>query len=147
MPQLLLCCMQYHVILDRVIYIWISLQLMARMEAVIAGVAWWRDEMETFTGHRWIPLTKASDAGTWCFLWSAPKPRIEQTMKTPVIWEAIVLINTSLSWTYLLGNTVIDSNYFTHRYWLSLHHQHWGYPFVGKYHLNIISFPISRQST
>ena len=24
-----------------------------------------------FTGHRWIPLTKASDAGLWCFLWSA----------------------------------------------------------------------------
>ena len=26
-----------------------------------------------FTGHRWIPLTKASDAELWCFLWSAPK--------------------------------------------------------------------------
>ena len=25
-----------------------------------------------FIGHRWIPLTKASDAGLWCFLWSAP---------------------------------------------------------------------------
>ena len=25
-----------------------------------------------FTGHRWIPRTKASDAGLWCFLWSAP---------------------------------------------------------------------------
>ena len=23
-----------------------------------------------FTGHRWIPLTKASDAELWCFLWS-----------------------------------------------------------------------------
>ena len=25
-----------------------------------------------FTGHRWIPLTKASDAEVRCFLWSAP---------------------------------------------------------------------------
>ena len=25
-----------------------------------------------FTGHRWIPLTKAIDAELWCFLWSAP---------------------------------------------------------------------------
>ena len=25
-----------------------------------------------FTDHRWIPLTKASDAELWCFLWSAP---------------------------------------------------------------------------
>ena len=24
-----------------------------------------------FTGHRWIPHTKASDAELWCFLWSA----------------------------------------------------------------------------
>ena len=26
-----------------------------------------------FTGHRWIPLTKASDAELWCFLWSVPE--------------------------------------------------------------------------
>ena len=25
------------------------------------------------TGHRWIPLTKTSDAELWCFLWSAPE--------------------------------------------------------------------------
>ena len=25
-----------------------------------------------FTGQRWIPLTKASDAELWCFLWSVP---------------------------------------------------------------------------
>ena len=26
-----------------------------------------------FTGRRWIPLTKASDAELWCYLWSAPE--------------------------------------------------------------------------
>ena len=26
-----------------------------------------------FIGHRWIPLTKASDAELWYFLWSAPQ--------------------------------------------------------------------------
>ena len=26
-----------------------------------------------FTGHWWIPLTKASDAEVYCFLWSAPE--------------------------------------------------------------------------
>ena len=26
-----------------------------------------------FTGHRWIPHTKASDEELWCFLWSAPE--------------------------------------------------------------------------
>ena len=49
-----------------------------------------------FVGHRWIPLTKASDAELWCFLWSAPQETIEQTIETLVIWDAIVLILTSL---------------------------------------------------
>ena len=45
-------------------------------------VSWWRHQMEKifrvtgplcgeFTGLRWIPHTKASDAELWCFLWSA----------------------------------------------------------------------------
>ena len=34
----------------------------------VAGHLWWE-----FTGHRWIPRTKASDAELWCFLWSAPE--------------------------------------------------------------------------
>ena len=28
------------------------------------------------TGHRWIPLTKASDAELWCFLWSTPEQTV-----------------------------------------------------------------------
>ena len=31
-----------------------------------------------FTGHRWIPLTKASDAGLSCFLWYAPEKRLSK---------------------------------------------------------------------
>ena len=31
----------------------------------------WRES----TGHRWIPLTKAS---AWCFAWSAPDQTVEQ---------------------------------------------------------------------
>ena len=30
-----------------------------------------------FTGHWWIPLTKARDAGLWCFLFSAPESTVE----------------------------------------------------------------------
>ena len=48
------------------------------------------------TGHRWIPLTKASEAELWCFLWSAPEQTVEQTIETPVNWDAIALIMTSL---------------------------------------------------
>ena len=48
------------------------------------------------TGHRWIPLTMASDAELWCFLWSAPEQTFEQTIGTPVIWDAIALIMMSL---------------------------------------------------
>ena len=31
-----------------------------------------------FTGHRWIPRTKASDAELWCFLWSGPNERLSK---------------------------------------------------------------------
>ena len=45
-----------------------------------------------FTGHRWILLTKASDAELWYFLdMICP----EQTL---VIWDATALIMTSLQW-------------------------------------------------
>ena len=30
-----------------------------------------------FTGPRWIPLTTASDAELWCFLWSGPEQTVE----------------------------------------------------------------------
>ena len=30
-----------------------------------------------FTGHRWIPLTKASDTELWYFLWSASQQMVE----------------------------------------------------------------------
>ena len=42
------------------------------------------------------PLTKASDAELWCFLWSEPEQTAEQTIDTPVILDAIVLIMASL---------------------------------------------------
>ena len=45
--------------------------------------------------YRWIPLTKASDTELSCFLWSAPEQSVEQTLDTPVIWDAIALIITS----------------------------------------------------
>ena len=47
-------------------------------------------------GDRWIPRTKASDAELWCFLWFPPEPTVGQAMDTPVIWDAIALIITSL---------------------------------------------------
>ena len=50
-------------------------------------------------GIHWSPvdsLTKASDAELWCFPWSAPEQTVKQTIETPVIWDAIALIMTSL---------------------------------------------------
>ena len=74
-----------------------------------AGPRWWRrHQMKTFfplcgeiTGHRWIPLTKASDAELWCFLWSVPEQKVEKTFGTPVIWNTIEFIITSLQWIAL----------------------------------------------
>ena len=53
-------------------------------------------------GHRWIPLTEASDAESWYFPWSVPEQMVEQTIDTPVIWYAIALIMTSLQCQYLI---------------------------------------------
>ena len=49
-----------------------------------------------YTGPRWIPLTKASDAG--CFLWCAPEQTAEQIVDMLVIWDAVALIVTSLQY-------------------------------------------------
>ena len=46
------------------------------------------------TGHRWIPLTKASDTELWYFLCAGQT--VEQTPETPVNWNAIALVMTSL---------------------------------------------------
>ena len=43
-----------------------------------------------------IPLTKASDAELWWFLWAAPEQTFEQTIEKPVIWDAMVRSMTSL---------------------------------------------------
>ena len=48
------------------------------------------------TSDQWIPLTKVSDTKLWCFLWFAPEQTVQQTIKTPVICDAITLIMTSL---------------------------------------------------
>ena len=45
--------------------------------------------------HRWIPLTKASDAGLWCFLWSALEQTVEWIIGAPVILDAIAPIMIS----------------------------------------------------
>ena len=47
-------------------------------------------------GQRWIPVTKAGVAELWYFLWSAPEQTVEQTIETPVIWDAMALSMTSL---------------------------------------------------
>ena len=48
-----------------------------------------------FTGPRWIPRTKASDAELWCFLWSASEYTVEKIIVRLVIWDAFAPIMTS----------------------------------------------------
>ena len=57
--------------------------------------------------HRWIPLTKARKL--WRFLWSATEQTFKQTIKTPVIWDAIALIVTSLLCTFQRDENLILS--------------------------------------
>ena len=46
------------------------------------------------TADRWISLTMVSDPEFWCF--SSPEQTVEQTIETPVIWDDISPIMTSL---------------------------------------------------
>ena len=46
----------------------------------VAGPLWGES-----TGHRGVPLTKASDSELWCFLWSAPEQTVEQIIETLVM--------------------------------------------------------------
>ena len=80
--------------------------------------------METFSAllalyegiHWWIPLTNASDAELCCILWSAPEQTAEQTIETPVIWDAIVPIMTSLYCLLFQVKEVPQEEEFSDRY-------------------------------
>ena len=52
-----------------------------------------------FTGHRWIPLTKASDAGLWYFLGSCRSPLVPRTTPTH---EDVCLRSESVSMSMTL---------------------------------------------
>ena len=63
-------------------------------------ISLWRHQMEAISALLALcegnppatggfPFTKASDAELWCFLWSAPEQTVEQTIDTPVIWDAM----------------------------------------------------------
>ena len=58
-------------------------------------------------GHRWIPLTKASDAELWCFVLYAPEQTFEQTIKTQVVeklrahYDVTVMISQQCKYSHL----------------------------------------------
>ena len=69
--------------------------------AIWVFFSWWRHQIETFSAllaiYAVIPLTMASGAELWCFHGSAPEQTVDQTIDTPVTWDAIALSMTSLS--------------------------------------------------
>ena len=78
-----------------------------------------------FTGHRWIPVTKASNAELWCFLWFTPEQTVAQTIDTPVIWDPlyIALIMMSLWW----NRNVLINQYSTYGVQITMNAQHMHY--------------------
>ena len=66
------------------------------------------------TGHRWILLTKVSDAELWWFLWSAPEQTAEQTIESPVIYvhyDVIVMrwfvVDNDKLWSHYIGGKTL----------------------------------------
>ena len=70
------------------------------------------------TGHRWIPLTKASDAELWCLLWSAWKKRLGKQSRrrwfetiSPSLWRHYNVSNiTTPAWHWHLWFHYLKSN-------------------------------------
>ena len=67
-------------------------------------VSWW---LSIFSGShddvikwkhfpRYWSFVRGIHAELWCFIWSVPEQIVEQTIETPVVWDAITLIMTSL---------------------------------------------------
>ena len=102
--------------------------------------SWWRHQMEIcsallvlcagnslvtseFTGHRCIPLTKASDAEFWCFLWFAPEQRVKSNQgagdlrrhrahyDVTVMWCRIVIQWSRQPWDLSAFNASLLSNF------------------------------------
>ena len=42
-------------------------------------------------GHRWIPLTQASDEGLWCSYYCGSQPAVEQTVDLSTMCDAMAL--------------------------------------------------------
>ena len=62
------------------------------------------------TGHRWIPLKKATDVDFWCSLWCLPRYTVGQTVKLPVTRDIRTVMwhhhndwkkESSASWYYM----------------------------------------------
>ena len=67
-----------------------------------------------FTGHRWIPHTKASDAELWCFLWSVSKRLSKQPwdwwFETPSrsLWRHRIKKMFSDLLSYIMFEQIVD---------------------------------------
>ena len=65
-----------------------------------------------FTGHRWIPHTKASDAELWCFIWSTPELPVAQTI------VRLVISDPSRSfWRHRNASNINDFIVWIHVHW------------------------------
>ena len=68
------------------------------------------------TGHRWIPITKVSDAVLWCFPLSAHEQTIGQAVEMPMIWDAITLVMASLQCDqYTLCSIILSWKQFNYK--------------------------------
>ena len=85
-----------------------GLNLLPR-NSLVSGLPWWRHQMETFPAI--LPFAKgirrshvdSPHKGLWrgalmFFFWCAPEQTLEQTVEMAVIWDAVMLIMTSLQW-------------------------------------------------
>ena len=54
------------------------------------------------TRDQWIFLTNDRGVEFWCYLWSMPEQKVEQTVEMPVIWD-----NMEVMWRHCNADTCI----------------------------------------
>ena len=89
-----------------------------------------------FTGHRWIPLTKASDAELWCFRWfvtpSCSLRRHYNVFSALVIAlnplfpaDAVCRLRTWTPLAQLMARCLTAPRLYLNQYWLTIREVQW----------------------
>ena len=117
---MIIICLHYNIIHNGIIA-----RLLGRNDDVIKwkhlpryGPLWGE-----LTGHRWIPITKATDAELWCLIWSAPEQQNIQFTENRRHNAKYKNVQQGYAWSQIyVSKCIINTMLKSETYWYSLVH-------------------------